>query len=51
MTIVGMMQMSTYQIVEMVAVRHGFMSAAWTVPMIAIVTVTLVAVRAVLRIG
>jgi hypothetical protein len=50
-TVVRMVKMSADQIVDMISVRHGFVTATRTVLMTAIVPATLVAVRAVFGIG
>jgi hypothetical protein len=46
MVAVGMVQMSIDQVVGMVAMRHGFVSAAWAVPMRRIMSAAAVVRRA-----
>ena len=50
-TTVGMMQMTTHKIVQVVAMRHSFMSAGRTMSVLLIMRLAVVIGRASIRIG
>ena len=48
---VWVMQMSVHQVVDMVAVRHGLVTAAWTMLVVPLMATTIVVGRALVRIA
>ena len=50
MTIVRMMQVTIYEIINVISVRHRFVATSWSMNMIGFVTITLVIGGATIRI-
>ena len=50
MTIVRVMQVTVYEIINMISVRHRFVTTSWSMNMIGFVTITLVIGGATIRI-
>ena len=50
MTIVRMVKVTVYEIINMISVRHRFVATSWSMDMIGFVTITLVIGGATIRI-